>query len=99
MRALKKVAILEHCRPYDSVDRDRPRPPLESPAPLGTEPEACDEDDGVDRMLRSSDEESNLEADHDDLRLDEDENTSFIRRKASQDEFYACDLGLRFPIL
>jgi hypothetical protein len=45
-------------------------------------------------MLRSSNEESNLEADHDDL--DEDENTTIIRRKASQDEFYACDLGLRY---
>jgi ribonuclease HI len=44
-RALKKVAILEHCRPYDSVDRDRPSPPLDSPAPLGTETEAGDEDD------------------------------------------------------
>ncbi len=41
----------------------------------------------VDRMLRSSHEESNLEADHYDL--DEDENTSIIRRKASQDELYA----------
>ena len=51
----------------------------------------------VDRMLRSSNEESNLEADHDDL--DEDENTFIIRRKASQDEFYACDIGLRYPIL
>ena len=48
-------------------------------------------------MLRSLNEESNLEADHDDL--DEDENTSIIRRKASQDEFYACDLGLRYLIL
>jgi hypothetical protein len=51
----------------------------------------------VDRMLRSSNEESNLEADYDDL--DEDENTSIIRRKVSQDEFYACDIGLRYPIL
>ncbi len=50
-----------------------------------------------DRMLRSSNEESNLEADHDDL--DEDENKSIIRRKASQDEFYACELGLQYPIL
>ncbi len=49
----------------------------------------------VDRMLRSSNEESNLDADHDDL--DEDENTSI--RKASQGEFYACDIGLRYPIL
>ena len=48
-------------------------------------------------MLRSSNEESNLEADHDDL--DEDENTSIIRRKSSQDEVYACDFGLRYPIL
>ena len=51
----------------------------------------------VDRMLRSSNKESNLEADHDDL--DEDENTSIIRRKAIQDEFYACYIGLRYPIL
>ncbi len=42
-RALRKVAILEHCRPYDSVDWDRPGPPLDSPAPLGAEPEAGDE--------------------------------------------------------
>ena len=46
----------------------------------------------VDRMFRSSKEESNLEADHDDL--DEDENTSIIRSKAGQDVFYACKLGL-----
>ena len=44
-RALKKVAILEHCRPYDAVDRDRPGSPLDSPTPLGAEPEAGDEDD------------------------------------------------------
>jgi hypothetical protein len=44
-RALRKVAILEHCRPYDSFDRDQPGPSLDSPAPLGTEPEAGDEDD------------------------------------------------------
>jgi hypothetical protein len=51
----------------------------------------------VDRMLCSSNGDSNVEADHDDL--DEDENTPILRRKANQDEFYACDIGLRYPIL
>ncbi len=37
--------ILEHCRPSKSFDRDRPGPSLDSPAPLGTEPEAAGEDD------------------------------------------------------
>ena len=46
-------------------------------------------------MLRSSN--NDVEADHDDL--DEDENTSIHRRKANQDEFHACDNGLRYPIL
>jgi hypothetical protein len=44
-RALKKVAILVHCLLYDSIDRDRPAPPRDLPTPLGTEPEAGDEDD------------------------------------------------------
>ncbi len=43
--ALKKLAILRHYRPYDSVDRDQPGPPLDSPTPMGIEPEAGDEDD------------------------------------------------------
>ncbi len=40
--------ILEHFRPYNSVDSDQPSYPLHSPAPLGTKvlkPEASGEDD------------------------------------------------------
>ncbi len=44
-RALRKVAILQHCRPYDSVDRDQPDHLLDTPAPLDTEPEDSGEDD------------------------------------------------------
>ncbi len=43
--SLKKVAILEHCIPYDSVDRNWPGPSLDSRAPLSIEPEAGAEDD------------------------------------------------------
>ncbi len=39
-RALEQVAILEHCRPHDTVDRSPPDPPQDSPVTLDSEQEA-----------------------------------------------------------
>ncbi len=39
-RVLKKVAILEHCRPHDTVDRGPPDPPQDSLVTLDSEQEA-----------------------------------------------------------